>query len=429
MSGAVLDALLFRGGYNATVVAIGCIAFGVAAGALGCFVLLRGRALIADAAAHATLPGICGAFIAAVLAGGNPRSVPLLLAGAAVTAAIGVLVVNAIARGGRIRDDAAMALVISVGFGFGVVLVSVVQSLPVGGQAGLKNFILGQAAGMGAADAQTIAVLCLATLALVAALFKPLAALCFDRAFAASAGLPVRALDLALMALMLAVAVAGLAAVGLVLVVAMMVIPAATARLATERLALLVPIAATIGGASGWVGTAVSAGSPDLPTGATITLVACALFVVALLFAPSRGAVAFFARLTRLRLVVARDHALRAAHEAAEAGGAAPAWADVAARCGWSDRAAAWIGRWLRLRGLIAGGGGTVRLTPRGAAMAAELTRRHRLWERYLQSAGGMAAGAAGYGADLMEHTLPPEVEKAAAAWLETHPPAGGARR
>jgi len=429
VSGAFLDTLLFAGGYNAAVVAIGCIAFGVAAGALGCFVLLRGRALIADAAAHATLPGICGAFIAAALAGGNPRSVPLLLAGAVVSAAIGVLAVGAITRGGRIRDDAAMALVISVGFGLGVVLVSVVQSLPVGGQAGLKNFILGQAAGMGAADAQTIALLCLLTVVAVAVLFRPLAALCFDRGFAASVGLPVRALDLALMALMLAVTVAGLAAVGLVLVVAMMVIPAATARLATERLALLVPLAAAIGGASGWVGTAISASAPDLPTGATITLVACALFVVALLFAPSRGAVAYFLRLTRLRLTVARDHALRSAFEAAEAGGAPPAWTEIAARCGWSDRAARWIARWLRARGLIAGDGDAVRLTPRGAVMAAELTRRHRLWERYLQAAGGMPAGAAGYGADLMEHTLPPDVERAAAAWLDAHPPADGGRR
>jgi energy-coupling factor transporter ATP-binding protein EcfA2 len=152
MIGELLDSLRFAGGYNAAVVALGCAAFGLAAGALGCFVLLRGRALIADAAAHATLPGVCGAFILAALAGWDPRSLPLLLAGAALTAAAGVLAANALARTGRLRDDAAMALVISVGFGLGVVLISVVQSLPVGGQAGLKGFILGQAAGMSAAD-------------------------------------------------------------------------------------------------------------------------------------------------------------------------------------------------------------------------------------------------------------------------------------
>ncbi|WBV42834.1 metal ABC transporter permease [Pseudoroseomonas cervicalis] len=296
-----MNVLALGGGYNARVVALGVAAFGLAAGALGCFVLLRGRALIADAAAHATLPGICLAFILAAAMGWNPRSLPLLLGGGAVTAALGVLVAGALARGGRLRDDAAMALVISLGFGIGVVLVSVVQSLPVGGQAGLNSFILGQAAGMSAADATLIAVLALVALALLTLLFRPLAVLCFDPEYAASVGLPVRLLDLALLGLMLAVTVAGLRAVGLILVVSLMVVPAATARLATERLAVMVPLAGCLGALAAWFGAGLSAALPGLPTGATIALTACALFLLALLFAPARGVVAFALRQRRLR--------------------------------------------------------------------------------------------------------------------------------
>lgn len=296
-----MNVLALGGGYNARVVALGVAAFGLAAGALGCFVLLRGRALIADAAAHATLPGICLAFILAAGLGWNPRSLPLLLGGGALTAALGVLVAGALARGGRLRDDAAMALVISLGFGIGVVLVSVVQSLPVGGQAGLNSFILGQAAGMSAADATLIAVLALVALALLALLFRPLAVLCFDAEYAASVGLPVRLLDLALLGLMLAVTVAGLRAVGLILVVSLMVVPAATARLATERLAVMVPLAGGLGAVAAWFGAGLSATLPGLPTGATIALTACALFLLALLFAPARGVVAFALRQRRLR--------------------------------------------------------------------------------------------------------------------------------
>ncbi|MDQ1081337.1 metal ABC transporter permease [Pseudoroseomonas cervicalis] len=296
-----MNVLALGGGYNARVVALGVAAFGLAAGALGCFVLLRGRALIADAAAHATLPGICLAFILAAGLGWNPRSLPLLLGGGALTAALGVLVAGALARGGRLRDDAAMALVISLSFGIGVVLVSVVQSLPVGGQAGLNSFILGQAAGMSAADATLIAVLALVALALLALLFRPLAVLCFDAEYAASVGLPVRLLDLALLGLMLAVTVAGLRAVGLILVVSLMVVPAATARLATERLAVMVPLAGALGAVAAWFGAGLSATLPGLPTGATIALTACALFLLALLFAPARGVVAFALRQRRLR--------------------------------------------------------------------------------------------------------------------------------
>jgi manganese/zinc/iron transport system permease protein len=377
MNGALLDALFFAGGYNAAVVSLGCAAFGLAAGALGCFVLLRGRALIADAAAHATLPGVAAAFILAALMGWNARSLPLLLAGGAVSAGLAVLAVGALTRGGRLRDDAAMALVLSIGFGLGVVLLSVVQSLPVGGQAGLQSFILGQAAGMSAFDAQLIGGLALLAVLLLAVLFRPLAVLCFDREFAASVGLPVRLLDLALLALMLAVTVAGLRAVGSVLVVGLMVIPAATARLATERLQAMVPLAAALGAFSAWFGASLSAALPALPTGATIILVACALFGLALVFAPRRGVLAFAWQQARLSLVVARDDALRVAMETPAVG-----WADLGRGAGWSVWQRLLLPRWLRWAGLaVADAQGGVALTPAGIAMAHALSRQHRLWE------------------------------------------------
>ncbi|WP_114377509.1 metal ABC transporter permease [Elioraea thermophila] len=288
----LLDALTLNAGHNAAVVVLGTAAFGLAAGAVGAFVLLRGRALIADAAAHAMLPGVAGAFLLALALGGDPRALPALLAGAAVAAALAVLAVDALAATGRLKDDAAMALVLSVGFGLGMVLFSVVQALPVGGQAGLKGFILGQAAGMLEGDALLIAGLAIAAAALLALLFRPLALLCFDPSFAAAVGLPVRALDLVLLSLMLGVAVIGLGAVGALMVVGLMVIPAATARLLTGRLATMVVLSALLGAASAWIGSAVSAARPGLPTGATIVLVASALFVLALLFAPERGIVA-----------------------------------------------------------------------------------------------------------------------------------------
>lgn len=422
---ALLDVLLFRGGYNAAVVAAGCAAFGLAAGALGCFVLLRGRALITDAAAHATLPGVAGAFILAALAGWDPRSLPLLLGGAALTATVGVLVAGALARTGRLRDDAAMALVISIGFGIGVVLMSVVQSLPVGGQAGLKGFILGQAAGMSGADAMLIAGLAAAALVAVAVLFRPLAVLCFDPGYAASAGLPVRLLDLALLGLALAVTVAGLRAVGLILVVALMVIPAATARLLTDRLEVMVPLAAVLGALAAWFGAGLSAVAPNLPTGATITLCACAGFVVALIASPTRGAVAFVWRQGRLALRAARDHALRAAFEAGERGEPdGIAWDRLGVGAGWSRWQRAIVPRWLQSAGLLEAHAGVARLTPHGVDAARELMRRHRVWEHYLESAGGVRPGAAHRSADQVEHTLPADVTDAAEAWLRANDPA-----
>ncbi len=424
-----LAALTFSLGHNAAVVVLGCAAFGLAAGLVGSFVLLRGRALIADVAAHATLPGVAAAFIGATLAGVDPRNLWLLMAGGAATAALGSLAVTAAAATGRVREDAAMALVLSAGFGLGVVLMSVVQSLPTGGQAGLAHFILGQAAGMSEAEARALMILAAIAAAAALLLFNPLRALCFDEAFAASAGLPVRALDLALTGLMLLVAVAGLRAVGLILVVALMVIPAVTARLMTERLSVMAPVAALAGALSGWVGASLSAAVPGLPTGAVVTVTACTLFLAALFFSPTRGVIA--AALGRVVMVfrIARDHALRGAWEELEKkqrGADAPfAEAAIAEAWGWSAARMALVGFALRRAGLWEGAAelGFVRLTAKGIETARNVVRRHRVWEIYLTRAGGVRAFAAHRGADLIEHTLPPEVEAEVEAWLATAEP------
>jgi manganese/zinc/iron transport system permease protein len=418
-----LAALSFRLGHNATVVVLGCAAFGFAAGLVGTFVLLRGRALIADVAAHTTLPGVASAFIGATLAGFDPRNPWLLMAGGAASAALGTLAVRAAARG-RVRDDAAMALVLSAGFGAGVVLLSVVQSLPTGGQAGLAHFILGQAAGMSEAEATALLLLAVLVAAAAAVLFNPLRVLCFDEAFAAAAGLSVRALDLSLMALMLTVAVGGLRAVGLILVVALMVIPAVTARLMTERLAVMAPLAALFGALSGWVGASASAAAPGLPTGAVVTVTACALFAAALLLSPGRGVLAAALRHARLGWRIARDHLLRGAWEELERQRLGPegafAAAAVAEAWGWGQARLALVTFAARAAGLVAPAGepGFLRLTSAGTALARALVRRHRLWELYLTRAGGVRAFAAHRGADLIEHTLPAEVEAEVEAWL-----------
>lgn len=424
MTDALLAALTFRAGYNAMVVTLGCMAFGLAAGAIGCFVLLRGRALISDAAAHATLPGVAGAFILAATFGWTARDLGLLMAGAGLTAALAVATVAALTRGGRIRDDAAMALVLSIGYGVGVVLLSVVQSLPTGGQAGLQGFILGQAAGMSVEDAQLTGLLALLCAGAVALLLKPLTALCFDREFAAATGLPVRLLDGLLLALMLAVAVAGLRAVGLILVVGLMVIPAVTARLLTDRLAVMLPLAAGGGALAAWIGTAISGTSPQFPTGATIALTACAMFLLALLLAPRRGALAFAWRQARLALVIARDHALRAMVESAERGTPPRSWAALAEEAGWSRLQRSLLPAWFRREGWVERAAGAPALSPAGVALAQAVTRRHRLWEHYMQSAGGLPPQAAHRAADEVEHALPPEVARDAEDWLRRHDPA-----
>ena len=300
MSG-LLDALLLSAGYNAALVAIGAALLGFAAGAAGTFLFLRKRALVSDAVAHATLPGVALAFIAMVAAGASGRDLLGLLAGSALSATLGLLAVGWITRTTRLSEDAAIGAVLSVFFGFGVVLLTVIQTMSAGRQAGLESFLLGSTAGMLFADAAVIAVGGAMTVAATYLLRRPMTVVAFDPDYARAAGYDVARIDLAMMGLVMAVTVIGLKVVGLILIVAMLIIPAVTGRFWTERSEHVLWIASLTGAASGYVGAAISATAPALPTGPIIVLVATGFFVVSLFLAPVRGVASALVRHRRFQ--------------------------------------------------------------------------------------------------------------------------------
>jgi manganese/zinc/iron transport system permease protein len=294
--GPLWQALTFQSGYNAALVAVGAALLGIAAGAAGSFMVLRKRALVADAMAHATLPGVGIAFLVMVAFGGEGRSLTGLLIGSAVTAGIGLLVVDWITRATRLPEDTAIGAVLSVFFGLGIVILTVIQGMSAGRQAGLESFLLGSTAGMLYADAVTIALGGAAALVVVFLMRRPMTIVAFDGDFAKTIGINVPRTDLAMMAVVLGVTVVGMKIVGLILIVALLIIPAVTARFWTDHVASLIWLAGLFGGLSGWLGAAISATAPGLPAGPIIVLVAASLFGLSLLFAPLRGALAALLR-------------------------------------------------------------------------------------------------------------------------------------
>jgi manganese/zinc/iron transport system permease protein len=279
--------------YNTRVVVLGVAAMGVACGLVGTFMLLRKRALMGDALSHATFPGICIAFIGFQLAfGSGGKSLPVLLAGALATGIIGVLCVLLIRSQTRIKEDAAMGIVLSVFFGFGTALRGVIQKMPGANSAGLDGFIYGKTASMVASDAWTIGAVALVSSVVVLVLYKELKLLCFDDHFARGLGRSVVGLDIVLMGLMTVVTVVGLQAVGLILVIALLIIPPAAARFWTDRLGTTALLSSLIGALSAVTGALISAVVVNIPSGAIIVLVAAGIFVLSLIFGTKRGAVA-----------------------------------------------------------------------------------------------------------------------------------------
>ena len=270
--------------YTFQIVLLGILILGVTAGSLGAFAVLRQQSLLGDAISHATLPGVCGAFLLT-----QSKNPVVLLIGAGIAGWIGTLLIMLIINQSRIKKDTALGLVLSVFFGFGLVLITIVQKLPSANKAGLDKYLFGNASTLLRADVLVMLSLSILVLFILLCLWKEFKIIVFDHDYAKSIGIKVHLLDILLTTLIVIAIVIGLQAVGVVLMSAMLVAPAAAARQWTDRLGSMVVLAAVFGAISGLAGAVTSSIVPHLPTGPTIVVYVSLVVMVSLLFAPNRG--------------------------------------------------------------------------------------------------------------------------------------------
>jgi manganese/zinc/iron transport system permease protein len=270
-------------------VAPGAALLGLAAGAVGCFAVLRRQSLQGDVVSHAALPGVAIAF----LLGG--RSPVLLIVGGAVAGWVALVLVGVIDRRSRVPTDAALGGTLAVFFGLGLALLHTIQKhVPDASQHPIDRYLFGQAANLRQDDLWVIGGLSVGALAILALAWKELKLLSFDPDYAASVGFSVRGLDLLLTTLTVVAVVIGLKAVGVVLMTALLVAPGAAARQWTNRLGVMVVLAGAFGALAGAGGTVLAhhlGTRRAVPTGPTIVLIATLLVLISLFFGRARGLV------------------------------------------------------------------------------------------------------------------------------------------
>jgi ABC-type Mn2+/Zn2+ transport system permease subunit len=255
---------------------IAIVLVGVICGVTGVFVTLRGLAFMGDALAHAIFPGVVIAYIL----GGN------FLIGALIAAIVVSLGIGAISQNRRLSGDTAIGVLFAGGFALGIALISAQRTYT----RDLASFLLGSILGVSRSDLLLTAGVGLVVLGVIAFFRRELTIVAFDRTFAEATGINVWIFDqLFLIVLSLAIVVS-LQTVGNVLVLAMLITPAATARLLTDRLRWMVALSASIGAVSGVVGLYASY-HLAIASGASVVLVATAIFAVVYLFAPKTGIV------------------------------------------------------------------------------------------------------------------------------------------
>jgi zinc transport system permease protein len=239
---------------------------GIAAPAVGIYLVQRRQAMFGDGVGHVALTGVALGFLM--------NTSPVWTA--VVVSAVGAIAMELLRSSGRARGDIALAMMFYGGMAGGVMIINLA---PGGSTANLTTYLWGSVTTVSPEDINAILVLSAFVLAVCLGLRRQLFAVCQDEEFARVTGLPVRALNLLLAVTAAATVTVAMRVVGLLLVSALMVIPVVAAQQVTRGFAATLALSAFIGVLVSLAGTTTSY-YQDVPPGATIVLIALGLFLL-----------------------------------------------------------------------------------------------------------------------------------------------------
>ncbi|MHB9147492.1 MAG: metal ABC transporter permease [Candidatus Amoebophilus sp.] len=395
---------------NIRYVVLGTMLLTSSAAIVGTFALLKKKSLLGDATAHAAFPGICIAFMLT----GTKHPIALTI-GAFVTGWIALLLIDILIKYSKIKEDIATALLLSVTFGIGTLLLSIIQNTSNAAQLGLNNYLFGKAAALLGEDLLVLGILSIAILLTVVGFFKEFTLIAFDKSFAESIHMRVNLLEFVFTSLIVLAIVIGIRAVGIVLMAAMLITPAAAARFWTDRLTKMIGLAALFGAISGLLGSFISYLFPGMPTGPWIVLIVTTIAYISFLFAPNKGLLAKKLRQYKHQKKILQENILKLFYEIGEEKG--DFFGNWPIEELMQHRA---IPRNKLIRGLVSlekasllyYKGDKWRLTGAGKNEGERIAQRHRLWELYLTKYLKTKPAYIHENAELIEHVLTPELVK-----------------
>ncbi|WP_373019837.1 iron chelate uptake ABC transporter family permease subunit [Thiomicrorhabdus sp.] len=394
---------------NALWVLMGSILLGISASVIGGFAFLRKRSLVGDALAHAALPGVMVAFLLF-----ETRDPVVMFFGALTSSFLGFFIIDWLPKNTKIKPDAALAITLSFFFALGLMLLSYIQGLQVENKSGLDKILFGQSAAMTQQDITLLTYVTLFVLISVLLFFQKLRLIAFNTNYARSLGIPVKFYELLLALLIVMSVVVGLQLVGVVLMAAVLLTPVAAARFWSDQLSRILMIAGTLGALSAVISTQISYLAPAMPTGPWMVVSLASLFFLSMLFAPNKGLLKRYLEQKRLRRKVSEENVLRTLYKLCEQTGFKHAYfnlADIQAlRVIPIDTLKITLHN-LGNKGSVVESAKGYRLTESGLEQATQLTRRHRLWESYLNEQVDLTPDQVHAQAERIEHILSEEQE------------------
>lgn len=246
---------------------------GMICGIVGCYIVLRGLALMGDAISHAVLPGVAVSFMLGIN----------FFYGAVVSGVLTALGIGYVNQNSRIKSDSSIGIVFTAFLALGVILIAKAQSA-----LDLESILFGNVLAVQNSDMWMTLLVGAVVLLVVFLFYKELLVSTFDPTMAAAYGLPNRVIHYGLMVLLTLVTVASMLTVGVVLVVAMLITPASAAYMLTNRLWRMIVLSAAFGIFAAIVGLYFSF-AYDMQSGAVIVLVSFIMFAFVFFLSPKQG--------------------------------------------------------------------------------------------------------------------------------------------
>ncbi|MEQ8518809.1 MAG: iron chelate uptake ABC transporter family permease subunit [Cytophagales bacterium] len=395
---------------NFWLVTAGTVLLSISSALVGTFTFLKKKSLIGDAVAHSVLPGICLAFIIS----GNKDPLWIIM-GAFISGWISILSIDFITNNSRIKEDTAIGLVLSVFFGFGIMLFVAIQHSGNPNQSGLNNFLFGNAASLIGKDLITFSALSLLLVFIVFIFYKEFKLMTFDRQYARTIGLPLKLMEFILSTLTVLAIVAGIQAIGVVLMAAMLITPAAAAKFWTDRLFYMLILAALFASLSSFAGAVISFMAPAMPTGPWIVVVISLIAMLSFFIAPGKGIINKWWRKRQNQLKILEENILKTFYLLGESGAEAQngrSIEDLNKRRPWKKAVLMKGLSRLKNQGFLVFRNGHWYLTKIGLSKGQRVVRLHRLWELYLTEYLKIAPDHVHEDAETIEHVITPELEK-----------------
>ena len=389
-----------------TWVVLGITLLGIGSAYVGTFSFLDKKALLGDAISHAVLPGICLGFILA-----GEKNPVYIVTGAFLSGALATFLSSWLKKNTKLSEDTIIATILSVFFGFGIVLLTGLQKSGNPEIAGLNSFIFGNAIGISETDLMIYGGLSLTIIVVLTLLLKEFRLMVFDPNYGKAIGFPMEAIRFLFNVLMILAVVIGIQAIGVVLMAALLITPGAAARFWTDRLNPLLILAACFSIFSGILGTYISFVLPQMPTGPWVVVFLPLIALLSFMFSPKSGIVfRYFSRRNYLRKTH-RDHLMKALYKAKEENKNGLTIEEIYELYPYQKVQIDQSIKDLLQEGFISKNQSLVILSTQGISDAMRIVRLHRLWELYLNEYMNIAPDHVHESAEQMEHLLTPELE------------------